>query len=90
MFDTEGSKVVTQNARKETLALLDRRQQTSTICPSEVARALTASDPAKDWRTAMPAVHAAIDQLMAEGAVQLSWKGKALKTRTGAYRIRKS
>jgi len=58
---------------------LDRRQQTSTICPSEVARALTASDPAKDWRTAMPAVHAAIDQLMAEGAVQLSLRSTLLR-----------
>lgn len=81
--------MVTKDARNETLVLLNRRAPTSTICPSEVARALAARELAMDWRTAMPVVHAAIDQLMAEGVVQLSWRGKALKTRAGPYRIRR-
>lgn len=81
--------MLTKDARNETLALLDRRAPTSTICPSEVARALAARELASDWRTAMPVVHAAIDQLTAEGVVQLSWKGKALETRAGPYRIRR-
>lgn len=65
-----------------TLALLAARAPGATVCPSEVARAM-----ASDWRSAMPAVHAAIDELVAEGAVRLSWKGRPLAARTGPYRI---
>ncbi|MGH6696245.1 DUF3253 domain-containing protein [Sphingopyxis sp.] len=54
------------------------------MCPSEVARAVSTDD---DWRSAMPIVHAAIDSLLLEGRVQLSWKGRPLKTRSGPYRI---
>ncbi|WP_309547008.1 hypothetical protein [Sphingomonas sp. SUN019] len=35
----------------------------------------------------MPAVHAAVDQLVDEGLVRLSWKGRKLVTRAGPYRI---
>ncbi|WP_443024869.1 DUF3253 domain-containing protein [Sphingomonas sp. Leaf37] len=65
-----------------TLSLLARRASGATICPSEVARVI-----APDWRGAMPAVHAAIDALVGEGLVRLSWKGRSLATRSGPYRI---
>lgn len=39
------------------------------------------------WRNAMPEVHAAVDLLVAERLVRLSWKGKVLETRIGPYRI---
>jgi hypothetical protein len=56
-----------------------------------VARALSASegrDPASaDWRTKMSEVHAAVDQLLREYIVQISWKGKPLTERDGPYRI---
>ena len=68
--------------RTATLSLLARRARDATICPSEVARALT-----PDWRGAMPAVHAAIDGLVRDGLVRLSWKGRLLATRSGPYRI---
>lgn len=68
--------------RAATLSLLARRAPDATICPSEVARAI-----APDWRGAMPAVHAAIDALIRDGLVRLSWKGRALATRSGPYRI---
>ncbi|WP_333998603.1 DUF3253 domain-containing protein [Sphingomonas aurantiaca] len=45
------------DAKAVTLSLLERRAPGATICPSEVARAI-----AEDWRGAMPAVHAAIDE----------------------------
>jgi hypothetical protein len=81
----------TDDARDATLALLDVRAPEATICPSEVARALLVASGvaavAADWRDAMPAVHVAIDQLLAEGAIRLSWKGKALESRAGPYRI---
>ncbi|MFS0738119.1 DUF3253 domain-containing protein [Sphingomonas sp. 1P06PA] len=71
--------------RAETLSMLARRAPDATICPSEVARMI-----APDWRGAMPAVHAAIDGLVADGLVRLSWKGRPLATRSGPYRIARS
>lgn len=72
-------------ARDATLALLEARAPGATICPSEVARVLT---PAQgNWRDTMPAVHAAIDALVADGVVRLSWKSLPLPTRAGPYRI---
>lgn len=75
------------DARALTLALLSTRAAGATLCPSEVARALASDADAGDWREAMPAVHAAVDRLAAEGAVRLSWRGKALAARDGPYRI---
>lgn len=79
------------NARAATLAMLAARATGATVCPSEVARGLAAAagtDTATaDWRDAMPAVHAAVDGLLDEGLIVLSWKGQALATRAGPYRI---
>lgn len=69
-------------ARQAALALLAQRASGGTICPSEVARAL-----AVDWRGTMPIVHAAIDAMVAQGIVRLSWKGRVLARRDGPYRI---
>ncbi|MBG6118507.1 MULTISPECIES: DUF3253 domain-containing protein [unclassified Sphingobium] len=66
------------------LALLAGRAPGATVCPSEVARAIAGPD---GWRDEMPTVHAAVDELMGEGLVRLSWKGKALAERAGPYRI---
>ncbi|MCU6454139.1 DUF3253 domain-containing protein [Sphingomonas sp. A2-49] len=67
------------------LTLLAARAAGATICPSEVARAIAGSE--RDWRDAMPAVHAAVDTLVAAGAVRLSWKGRRMPVRAGPYRI---
>ena len=67
-----------------TLSLLQRRAPGATICPSEVARLI-----AEDWRSAMPEVHDAIDELVGDGQIRLSWKGQLLETRSGPYRIRR-
>jgi hypothetical protein len=83
--------VTEQDARAATLALLDRRAPDATVCPSEVARSLAvtanAHGAAENWRAAMPVVHAAIDALLHEGLVQISWKGATLMHRAGPYRI---
>ncbi|WP_404416574.1 DUF3253 domain-containing protein [Brevundimonas vesicularis] len=71
--------------REATLALLAARSENATVCPSEVARAVAGEAGA--WREAMPDVHAAVDELMREGAVRLSWKGRPLAMRAGPYRI---
>jgi uncharacterized NAD(P)/FAD-binding protein YdhS len=73
--------------RATTLALLARRSAEATICPSEVARAVAESGWTSDWRRAMPAVHAAIDSMAADGLIRLSWKGETLRVRDGPYRI---
>ena len=74
-----------------TLAFLGNRAPETSICPSEVARALLPAsgkyDAAMDWRNAMPTVHAAIDQLLTEKLIRLSWKGQELEARAGPYRI---
>ncbi|MEG3171488.1 DUF3253 domain-containing protein [Sphingomonas sp. ZB1N12] len=79
------------NAQEATLALLASRASTATVCPSEVARVLAnAAVPkaaAVSWRDLMPVVHAAVDRLVIDGHVRLSWKGQALPTRSGPYRI---
>lgn len=69
--------------RTAILALLAARGTGRTICPSEVARRVGG----EHWRAAMPAVHAAVDRLVADGRVKLSWKGAALAARDGPYRI---
>ncbi|HYW17324.1 MAG TPA: DUF3253 domain-containing protein [Allosphingosinicella sp.] len=74
-------------ARAATLALLARRAPDSTICPSEVARALAAAAGEPEWRGEMPAVHAAVDLMAAEGLIRLSWKGEPMPVRDGPYRI---
>jgi len=79
-----------EDARKAALALLAARAPDATVCPSEVARAIAADGGAarpEAWRDMMPLVHAAVDRLLADGVVRLSWKGAPLAARTGPYRI---
>jgi hypothetical protein len=70
--------------RTATLALIAARAQGAKVCPSEVARAIATDG---DWRGAMPAVHAAVDRLMSDGLIVLSWKGEPMARRAGPYRI---
>lgn len=74
------------DARDIALDLLDARAPGATVCPSEVARAL-ARACTTPWRELMPTVHDAVDALVREQRVRLSWKGKPLTTRAGPYRI---
>jgi len=67
------------------LALLDERGADGTICPSEAAKRLAGMQG--DWRARMGEVHGSVDALHAQGMVALSWKGKPLGRRHGAYRI---
>ncbi|MEG3125749.1 DUF3253 domain-containing protein [Sphingomonas sp. GB1N7] len=76
----------TDQARELTIALLATRASSASVCPSEVARALAAS-AGGDWRGAMPVVHAAVDQLVREGVIRLSWKAIPLSQRVEPYRI---
>ena len=75
---------MTRDAGEAILTLLASRSPNATICPSEVARALSAEG---EWRAEMPAVHSAVDRLVGEGAIRLSWKGREMPSREGPYRI---
>lgn len=66
-------------------ALLDQREAGKTICPSEAARIL--AKPGEDWREHMGSVHRAVDIMLAEKSVELSWKGEPVSQRRGPYRI---
>ena len=94
MVERSGLDIAVADARVATLDLLEVRAPNATVCPSEVTRALAggASEGATtgDWRSVMPAVHASVDQLLAEGCIWLSWKGKKLTGRAGPYRINRS
>jgi hypothetical protein len=74
---------MTANARDTTLAILASRSPDATVFPSEVARAIA---PGAGWRDAMPIVHSAVECLLEEGTVRLSWKSD-LTTRAGPYRV---
>lgn len=66
-------------------ALLNKRGQEKTICPSEAARVLAGKEG--NWRDQMEDIHRAVDQLIDAQAITLSWKGKVLDRRCGPYRI---
>ena len=51
-------------------ALLDRRDASASICPSEVARALASDDPG--WRALMPAVRQVAAKLAAKGTLRVT------------------
>ncbi|MEJ5976643.1 DUF3253 domain-containing protein [Novosphingobium sp. PS1R-30] len=69
-------------------ALLAARAPSATVCPSEVARVLAREiGRDADWKDLMPIVHEAVDAMVEEEALQLSWKGALLNRRTGPYRI---
>jgi hypothetical protein len=68
------------------LSLLDQRARTSTICPSDAARAV---DP-DGWRDLMEPARRAARRLVATGRVQVTQKGSVVdpSTAKGPIRIR--
>ena len=65
---------MTLTDRKIRAALIDlalRRGSTKTICPSEAARALSS-----DWRPLMPAIRRVAAEMVAEGALQATQRGR--------------
>jgi hypothetical protein len=67
-------------------ALLDRRAEGKTICPSEAARAL-----ASDWRPLMQPVRDVAYGMADEGRLEVTQKGEVVDGRTarGAIRLRR-
>ncbi len=78
---------------RTTLALLDARARTSTICPSEVARAVAGADAEEAaWRALMEPARMAARRLVAEGQVEITQGGRVVdpSTAKGAIRLRRT
>lgn len=58
------------------IELLAKRRHPSSICPSEVARALR--DNEAEWRAMMPSVRSAALELAADGRLLISQRGRLL------------
>ncbi|GAA3290132.1 DUF3253 domain-containing protein [Arthrobacter citreus] len=73
---------------KTILALLAARAETSSICPSDAARAV---EP-EEWRPLMEPVRQAAARLMERGDVEITQRGKVIDPATarGPIRIRLS
>ncbi|KAJ4304624.1 hypothetical protein N0V90_000150 [Kalmusia sp. IMI 367209] len=72
--------------RKHLTELLDKRAYPKTICPSEVARALTEEELQKlnayDWRDTMEDVRALVWEMREYGDVEVLQKGKVVRVKS--------
>jgi hypothetical protein len=70
------------------LRLLAQRGDGKTICPSEAARAVAASDNRAVWNLLMQPVRAAAGRLAAEGTIVVTQGGRAVDVSTAKGPIR--
>lgn len=68
--------------------LLDLRSEQSSICPSEVARAMYSAE--SEWRAAMPRIRAVAGDLASRGLLRVTRKGKDVNATGGGGPIRLS
>ncbi|MFD7631511.1 DUF3253 domain-containing protein [Streptomyces sp. NPDC059851] len=73
------------------LELLERRDPTATICPSDVARAVYGGDD-EGWRALMEPVRRAARRLVAAGEVEITQAGRPVEPAEarGPIRIRRA
>ena len=88
----DGMELSEVDRRLETaiLDLLAQRAATSTICPSEAARAVGGQDEAR-WRALMGPARSAAARLVASGAVVVTQRGQVVDPTSaqGPIRIRR-
>lgn len=70
--------------RRAVLDLLQRRAATSTICPSDAARAVGGAG----WRSAMPLARDVAARLADEGVVEVRQGGRRVDVRTARGPVR--
>nr|WP_291055911.1 DUF3253 domain-containing protein [Herbiconiux sp.] len=83
----DGSASTDARLRETIGTLLDSREPTSSICPSDAARAVGGDD----WRGLMDAARAAAQELVERGEVEITQHGEVvdLATVRGPIRIRR-
>jgi hypothetical protein len=83
---------------KHTHRLVSSRDYPKTVCPSEIARALSASElsalSAPDWRSTMDDVRELVWELRGQGEVEVLQKGEVIDLESlsdikGPIRVRK-
>ncbi|KAL9577748.1 MAG: hypothetical protein Q9212_006169 [Teloschistes hypoglaucus] len=78
--------------QKHLLRLLQSRQYPKTICPSEVARALSKSELSTigyaDWRDLMPLLRSMLFDMRLEGELEVLQKGEVIPEATTLADIR--
>ena len=86
-MDDDAHSPIDERLEAKILELLDRRAPTSTICPSDAARAVGDDD----WRGLMDASRSAAARLVARGEVEITQGGEPvdLATARGPIRIRR-
>jgi hypothetical protein len=62
------------------LAGVARRRPGATLCPSEIARAL--AGPGSDWHVLMPAVRAVAADLLVQGLIAVTQRGRPVPVAT--------
>ncbi len=77
---------VDEDLEQRILAMLGSRARSSTICPSDVARAMSSDE----WRPLMEPVRRAARRLVDRGEIQITQKGAVVdpSTAKGPIRIR--
>ncbi len=70
--------------------LLDARSSSSSICPSEAAKAVSSGDDPEAWRELMEPARRAARRLVAAGTVEITQRGSVVdpSTAKGPIRIR--
>ncbi|KAH7053152.1 hypothetical protein B0J12DRAFT_658863 [Macrophomina phaseolina] len=78
--------------RTRLAALLDQRRYPKTICPSELARSLSAQElqdlGAREWRDLMPAIRALVFEARATGEVEILQRGAVIAPNVSAEQVR--
>lgn len=77
---TAKSRITKKAISEKILELLHERNEGSTICPSEVARALDKDD----WRELMDKVRDVADDLMADKKIYVTQRGKKISSAVDA------
>ena len=72
--------VTNKEISEKILEILSERKPTSTICPSEVARALVK----EDWRDLMDQVRSVADDLQQKGKILVTQRGMSIASATEA------
>ena len=79
--------VLRRNLRPHLDRLLESRESPKTFCPSEVARALSATNlqeaGIESWRNAMPEIRRMVAELRQQGKVEVLQKGSVLEGALG-------